>query len=227
MSNNDRVSDPLIYADAHSDAPMEYLENGGTPRPRRKARPWVPMVAGLVTFVIVLLGVGLVAGDWVERNLEMRQLITQIEVSERAMASTQVDVADAIQAFRANPQPTAADQATLDAALKAAAAKGLEGVKYGGQLVESASVAPWHKDIEAAQKAYLAHNHAWQEYLGAASTDVTEFGKHQDAVNSTFAAAEAPMRAAVPRPDLFSLMPRVNVIYAADPTAADGSGQQA
>jgi hypothetical protein len=227
MSNNGEVSDPLIYADAHSDSPMEYLDNGGTPRSRRKARPWVPMVAGLVTFVLVLLGVGLVAGDWVERNLEMRQLITQIEVSERAMANTQVDVAHAIEAFRANPQPTADDQATLDAALKAAAVKGLEGVKNGGRLVESVSVAPWHKDIKAAQKAYLAHNHAWQDYLGSASTDVAQFGEHQDAVNSTFAAAEAPMRAAVPRPDLFDLTPRVNVIYAADPTAANGSGQQA
>jgi len=31
----------------------------------------------------------------------------------------------------------------------------------------------------------------------------------------------------VPRPDLFKLGVRVNVIYAADPTSPDGSGQQA
>jgi len=221
------VSEPSIFTDPHSDSPMEYLDAGAPTQSRRKARPWLPIVAGAVTFLVVLVGVGIVGGDWVSRNLEMRQLVTQIEVSEQAMATTQVDVADAIQAFQAQTSPTDADRTTLDTALKAAATKGLAGVTNGGDLVTSVKVVPWHKDIKAAQDAYLAHNHAWQDYLGRASKDAAEFTKTQEVVNTTFAKAEQPMRAAVPRPDLFKLGLRVNVIYAADPTSPDGSGQQA
>jgi hypothetical protein len=227
MVHNGGVSDPVIHSDAHSDAPMEYLDAGVPERTKRKARPWAPIVGAAVTFVLVLLAVGTVTLDWVDRNLEMRQLISQIEVSEQAMAGTQVDLANAIEAFKAKTAPTDADRTTLENALKAAAAKGLTGVTKGGDLVQSVKIVPWHSGIKEAQKAYLAHNHAWQEYLGKASKDAAEFTKTQDTVNTTFAKAEQPMRSAVPRPDLFNLLARVNVIYAADPAAPDGSGQQA
>jgi hypothetical protein len=227
MVHNGGVSDPLSYADAHNDAPMEYLDAGTPERPKRKARGWAPIVGGIVTFIVVLFAVGTVTVDWVDRNLEMRQLVTQIEVSEQAMAGTQVDLANAIEVFKAKTTPTDADRADLETALKAAATKGLTGVTNGGDLVQGVKVLPWHSDIKAAQKAYLAHNHAWQDYLGKASKDAAEFSKTQDAVNSTFAEAEQPIRAAVPRPDLFKLAARVQVIYAADPTAENGSGQQA
>ena len=115
----------------------------------------------------------------------------------------------------------------METALRAAAAKGLTGVTKGGDLVQSVKIVPWHADIKEAQKRYLAHNQAWQDYLGRASTDASEFTKTQENVNATFAEAEQPMRLAVPRPDLFGLAKRVNVIYAADPAAEDGSGQQA
>jgi hypothetical protein len=227
MVHNVGVSDPFIYADARSDSPMEYLDAGSPERPKRKARRWAPVVAGAITFVLTLVVVGSLVGDWAVRNVEMRQLISQIEVSEQAMAGTQVGIANAVGEFRDKEQPTAADQAALEAALKAAAANGLVGVINGGGLVEGVRVLPWHTGITDAQRAYLAHNKAWQDYLTKASTDVAEFSKEQVAINETFAAAEAPMRGAVPSPDLFELGLRVNVIYAADPTAEDGSGQQA
>lgn len=206
---------------------MEYLDAGAPERPKRKARPWAPIIGGVVTFLVVLFAVGTVTVDWVDRNLEMRQLVSQIEVSEQAMAGTQVDLANAIEAFRAKTTPTDADRAELETALRAAAAKGLTGVTKGGDLVQSVKIVPWHADIKEAQKRYLAHNQAWQDYLGRASTDASEFTKTQENVNATFAEAEQPMRLAVPRPDLFGLAKRVNVIYAADPAAEDGSGQQA
>jgi hypothetical protein len=149
MVHNVGVSEPSIYTEPHSDSPMEYLDAGAPERPRRKARPWAPIVAAAVTFLVVVVGVGIVGGDWVSRNLEMRQLVTQIEVSEQAMASTQVDVADAIQAFQDKTNPTDSDRTTLETALKAAAAKGLTGVTNGGDLVQAVRVSPWHKDIKA------------------------------------------------------------------------------
>jgi hypothetical protein len=207
---------------------MEYLGAGrpDVARQRRAARPWAPILGAAITFVVVLV-VGAFVVDRVESNVEMRLLVSQIEVSERAMADTQIDVANAIEAFRASDQPTAEDQTAFETALRAAAAKGLTGVTQGGDQVAAVRIVPWHSDIKAAQSAYLDHNHAWQAYLGKAAKDAAEFAHKQDAVNSTFAAAEEPLRNAVPSPDLFDLALRVNVIYAADPAAEDGSGQQA
>ena len=213
---------------------MEYLDAGAPPAyasgsPNRAARGWAPIVAGVVTFLIVIAAVGVVAGDWVARNIEMRALVTQIEVSEQAMEDTQTAITKAIDDFRAKTSPTAEDQTAFEDALKAAAATGLTGVTAGGADVESVRVLPWHTDIKAAQKAYLAHNHAWQDYLAKASKDAQEFSKNQDAVNQTFADAEAPMRAAIPKPDLFGLTARVDTIYAPPPVtdSGGGSGQQA
>jgi hypothetical protein len=209
-------------------APLEYLGAGRpvTTGPRRRRR-WPPVVAGVVTFVLVVIGGGLVVVDWVDRSLEMRQLVTMIDLSEKAMGDTQADITAAIDDFRSKPTPTPEDQAALETALKAAAAKGLEGVTHGGNMVASVRVLPWHSAIAAAQQAYLAHNRAWQEYLAKAAKDAAELGKKQDAVNATFEAAEQPMRAAIPRPDAFGLAERVDVIYAPDPGPDSGPGQQA
>lgn len=215
------VSDPATS--------MEYLDAGGqeTGAPARAPRRWAPIVAGAVTFVLVLVVAGALVGDWMERNLEMRALITQIEVSETAMEDTQTAITKAIDDFQAKTNPSDADRTALQDALKAAAASGHDAVASAGELVQGVRILRWHTNIEAAQRAYLAHNHAWQDYLAKASTDINEFSKPQTQVNATFAASEAPMRAAVPRPDLFRLHERVDVIYAPAPTTDSGPGQQA
>lgn len=204
---------------------MEYLGAAAPQAPKRKARPWAPIVGAGVVFLVLLMAAGVLVGDWFTRNLEMRTLITQIEVSEQAMEDTQTAVSKALDDFQAKGQPTAADQDALKAALEAAAATGLSGVQHGGDLVASVRPLPWHADIKAAQQAYLAHNHAWQDYLTRAAKDGTEFGKQQESVNSTFEQAERPMRKAVPSPDLFGLQGRVDVIYAPPPDTGNGSGQ--
>lgn len=211
------MSSEQTYVDPHSDAPMEYLGTAEPGRPRRKARPWAPIVGAAVVFLVIVVGAGMAVGDWVERSMEMRTLISQIEVSEHAMEQTQAAVGKALDDFRAKPQPTADDQAALTSQLEKAAADGLVGVQHGGDVVASVRTLPWHADIRSAQQAYLAHNHAWQDYLARAAKDGTEFGKQQDAVNSTFAAAEQPIRRAVPSPDVFGLRERVDVIYAPAP----------
>jgi hypothetical protein len=206
---------------------MEYLDAGRTAskKPRRRPRRWAPVVAGVVTFFLVLVVAGAMVGDWAARNIEMRALISQVEVSEKAMGDTQKELRTVIDAFQSNTNPTDADKAAFQDKLKQAAVTGLAGVTHGGERVQSVKVLSWHNDIKAAQKAYLAHNRAWQDYLAKASKDANEFANKQDAVNETFAAAEGPMRAAVPRPDLFKLAPRVDVIYA--PSEDSGPGQQA
>ncbi len=180
----------------------------------------MPIVVGLVTFVVVLVGAVLVLADWVERNLEMRALVTNIEMSEAAMADVQEAIADMAVHFDPNTPLTEEEQAAVDDELKGIASQGADGVGRAGGLVAAVPVLPWHADILAAQEAYLAHNQAWQDYLTAAAADPTEFAKPQDAVNETFAAAEQPMRTAVPPLTLFELKRRVDVILRRPPSRA-------
>jgi hypothetical protein len=216
---------------------MEYIDAGPPGDPVRpypygpaalpKRRAWVPVVVGLVAFLVVLVGVGMVVGDWAERNVEMRALVSNIEQSESAMA----DVQNAIQAmsvhFDPNTPLTAEESAAVNEKLQQIAADGVVGISAGGALVESTTALPWHKDILAARDAYVAHNKAWQAYLTAAAKDASEFAKPQDNVNSTFKAAEQPIRDAVPRPALFSLPERVDAIFAPPPEVSGGPTQQA
>jgi len=207
---------------------MEYLDTGAPlpgQAPRRKARPWAPIVAAVIVFLVTLVAIGVVAGDWAARTVETRALLTQIEKSEEAMRQTQDSVQAALEAFSAKDNPTAEDQAAVSEALMAAAAKGHDKVADAGVLIAAVKVLPWHESVSAAKEAYLAHNSAWQDYLSQASSDAAVFGQPADQVNATFTAAEQPLRAAVPRPDPLGLTKRIDVIYAPDPAA--GNGQQA
>ena len=213
---------------------MEYIYAGTSVAPDNSAsvpakrhRVWIPVVIGLLAFFVVLIGAGLVAADWAERNLEMRALVTKIEASEAAMTEVQDAISAMAVHFDPNTPLTDAERAAVDEELKAIAAKGVEGVSDGGDLVAAVRILPWHRDIIAARTAYLAHNQAWQDYLSAASKDPGELAKPQDKVNSTFEAAEKPIRDAVPTPPLFELRQRIDVIFAPPPAQDGGPTQEA
>ncbi len=188
---------------------------------------WLPAVIGAVTFVAVLLGAGLLAGDWVKRNTEMRALIAQIEVSEQAMSDTQQAVQEAFVGFEAKAPLSADNQAALDELLMDAASAGLREVTRAGELVASVRAMPWHADILDAQDAYLAHNKAWQVYLAAAAKDPAEFAATHEDVNSTFAEAQEPLRRAIPVPDAYGLEADLDRIYAPPPEVDSGPSEQA
>ena len=227
MVHNGGVSDHSYVADDPSGT-MEYLDTGAPVpdrAPRRKARPWAPIVAGVVVFLLALVAIGIVGGDWAARTVEARALLTQIDKSEAAMQATQEAVQAAFDTYTSLESPTAEDQATLDAALKAAAAKGHDAVAAAATQVAGVKILRWHPNLAEAQKAYLAHNLAWQDYLSQASADAAVFAQPAENVNATFDAAEEPLRAAVPRPDVLDLQDRIDVIYA--PAPSSGGGQQA
>ncbi len=191
-----------------------------------RAQRWIAPVIGAAVFLAVLVGAGMLAGDWVKRSTEMRALIEQIEVSEQAMGDTQQAVRAALDGFASKAPLSDENRAALDELLMDAASAGLREITAAGDAVAAVRTMPWHADVQRAQEAYLAHNRAWQDYLRAASTDPAEFGVTQELVNETFAAAEEPIRLAVPLPDVFDLRSSVNVIFA-PPPAVDGSTQQA
>lgn len=188
---------------------------------------WLPSVIGAITFVAVLLGAGMLAGDWLKRNTEMRALVTQIEVSEQAMEDTQQAVRDAVDGFQSKTPLTEDDRAAFNELLTDAASAGLREVTRAGDLVASVQALPWHADILEAQRAYLAHNRAWQEYLAAAAQDPSAFAMTPENVNSAFAAAEEPLRSAVPVPDAFGLQAHLDRIFATLPVVDSAPSEQA
>lgn len=210
---------------------IEYIDVGGVvPEPQapvtRRPRRWLPVIAGAVTFLLVLVTAGVLVGDAFTRNVEMRSLVTRVEASEAAMGELQDEVREIFAEYEGRAPLGDEDRAALDERLKAAAASGRDAIAEAGRDVEAMRWLAWHREVGAAQDAYLAHNRAWRDYLGRAAEDPAEFGRPQDDVNTTFEVAEGYFRTALPRMALFDLDDRIDAIFA-PPPAADGSSQAA
>ena len=141
------------------------------------------------------------------------------------MSAFQDDVLAAVDEYAGSEALSVEDRAALDAELQTAAATGRDRIAAAGAGVEAVTWLSWHREVGAAQDAYLEHNRAWQAYLGRAAEDPAEFDVEQADVNTTFAAAEAPLRAALPVPALYDLDARVDLIFA-PPPAVDGGPTQ-
>lgn len=191
------------------------------PRPFPSGVAWAVGMAFLAVFCLASV-LGLV--ELATRNAEAARLLTAVEASEAAMVATQERVSEA---FAGVPeQPTQADVEALRAELSAIAADGQAAIAQAGIGVTEVSVLPWHAATQEAKAAYLAHNQAWVDYLGAATGDPEEFLRPQPDVNETFAAARLPLIAAVPRLDLVDGAERIIVIYDdGGDDAPSGNGQ--
>lgn len=86
---------------------------------------------------------------------------------------------------------------------------------------------PWHGKIAAGKQAYVIHNQAWQDYLGASAKDPAELLVDQPEIDSTFMDAEPLLKKAVPDPPLFDLKKRVNDIFVEGQAQPDGPTQEA
>jgi hypothetical protein len=190
---------------------------------------WLPPVLGIAVFLMTLLGLGMIVGDWTSRNLEMRALVGAVEDSESAMQWTDDQIQQIIQQYGANGKLDAEQQKKAWDALSEAAYAGEFAISAAGDVVAGVTVLPWHGDIVRAQDAYLAHNAAWQDYMKAAVDDPALLFKPQPEINNTFDAAQPLMERAVPIPALFDLKARVAEIFAPQPgadTSTDTPGQE-
>ncbi|CAB4870187.1 unannotated protein [freshwater metagenome] len=195
---------------------------------RRRTPRWVPVLIGALAFVLVLAGVGLVAADWFARNSEMNTLIQRVVVSETAMGQTQNEIEAAFAEYDSKTATLTAEQkAALAVKLKAAATAGQQRIASAGEGVRTVQLMPWHGDIAAAQRAYVTHNRAWQDYMAAAEKDPAELLADQPEVNDTFNAAEPLMKQAVPKPPLFDLERRVADIFTSGQAQPDFPTQEA
>lgn len=183
-----------------------------------KLSRWLPPVLGFAVFLMTLFGFGLIVSDWASRNLEMKALVSAVEDSESAMQWSDEQIQAIIKQYGTDGKLTDAQQKKAFDALSEAAYAGNFAIGAGGEEVAKVTVLPWHGDIKKAQAAYLAHNHAWQEYMEKATDDPTLLFKAEPLINSTFDAAEPLMKAAVPIPALFDLKKRVETIFAPQPS---------
>ncbi len=181
--------------------------------PSRRLPSWIPWVAGLAAFLLTLVAGGALAGDWVARNVQLRDLVVAIEGSESAMGTVQDQISAAFDAYAAKKNPSDADKDAFDATLSNIAANGASSIALAGDKVAAVKLLPWDVAIWNSRQAYLNHNLAWQEYLSAAALDPIELTKDQAAINDTFLVFEKTITAAVPDPALFDLKKRVAHLF--------------
>jgi hypothetical protein len=179
----------------------------------RRLPSWIPWVAGLAAFTVTLVAGGALAGDWVARNVQLRELVTAIERSEAAMGTVQDQISTAFEAYAAKKNPTDAEKDALDATLSNIAANGASSIALAGDKVAQVKLLPWDVAIWNSRQAYLDHNLAWQEYLSAAALNPIEMTKDQTEVNDTFITFQEIITAAVPDPALFELRKRVAHLF--------------
>ena len=190
----------------------------------KRSRTWVPVLLGVLAFLLTTVTLGAVVADWTLRNQEMDAFVTAVEQSEAQMTWTQESVGLIFDELEDPAQATENSQLTLE--LQGIAAEGRDRIKAAGDQVAAVRISPWHQDLLLAKQAYLEHNQAWQAYLDRAAKDAVEFTLPQDEVNSTFLEAEPLFRAAIPVPDGFSLADRVDLIFA-EPEPEGGPTQEA
>jgi hypothetical protein len=185
----------------------------GTAPDRRGIPRWIPFMAGAVVFVLALVFGGALMADWGLRNVEMRDLVSAIENSEREMMQTQDEVTAALQPFEVGGALTPEETDALRGKLVEIARGAETRIQSAGERVAEVRIQPWHRAISDAQLAYLVHNQAWVRYMAAAANDPIEFLNPQPLVNQTFLDAEPIMVKAVPIPPLFDLDKRVAQIF--------------
>ncbi|MEK9665427.1 MAG: hypothetical protein VW082_12515 [Candidatus Nanopelagicales bacterium] len=211
---------------------QEVLE-AGRPAPRRR-RSGMPAglvwTLGIITLIVLTVASLAVISDLTARTVEDEMLISAIEKSESAMKATQDEFAAVLDKYDTQDLSDA-DRAELLDRLGEVASDGQFAIAEAGLQVADVPILPWHDKIRAAQDAYLEHNRAWVNYLGAAAEDPAEWFQPQPDVNNTFAAAKAPLVAAIPLLDVTELLPRVRAIFddggESDGGSTNGGGQAA
>lgn len=199
-----RVAAPLVATDH-----VTGFSGGPAGRPARPRRRWLGAALGAGIAIVVVAVLGL-AADWAARSYEMSVLLDHVEASEAAMTRYQERAA----AVELPDDPSDAEREKAAASLRQAAADGRDDVLAAGRDVRAVSFLPWHSELLAAQRSYLAHNQAWADHLGRGAADVTALLGADPMIDSTWTAAENEVRAAQPWPTLPGITDTVDAIFA-------------
>ncbi len=212
---------------------QEVLEGGRPAAPRQRSGMPAGLVwtLGIITLIVLTVASVAVISELTARTVEDELLISAIEKSESAMKLTQDEFAAVLDEYDTQDLSDA-DRAELLDRLGEVASDGQFAIAEAGLEVADVPILPWHDKIRAAQDAYLEHNRAWVNYMGAAAKDPAEWFQPQPEVNNTFADAKEPLVAAIPLLDITNLLPRVRAIFEdgggeSDGGASNGAGQAA
>lgn len=179
-----------------------------------------PLIGGFVAMLTFAVSAVFV-GNWVGQNVEMKVLLANVQVSEDAMSVTQDrvrEILDRLGDADGDGELSAEEQRKMIEEsydqLAAAAREGQQAIAEAGEVVRNQQIPLWHVNIQKAREAYLRHNRAWQDYLGRAAENPSEFLREQTEVNESFEAAAPLFRRALPNPTLFGLEAKVDAIFA-------------
>jgi len=189
---------------------------------RRALWPWI--ITGVAILGIGALLVAAVA-DWGARTLEMRALVNDIEASETAMVVSNDEITALLE--KLGTATTVEEQRAIIEEMGEIAGVRAEILRQAGDRVAGIRIAPWHRAVERARTAYLAHNRAWQEYLLAGAADPQALFDEWPNIASTWDALKGPLRRAVPVPDPWDLRGRVDLLLKdgdPPPEEPDGGG---
>ena len=202
--------------------PLPGSAAGFPPGPLTRRRIWPWIVGGVFgTVLVALLAVGV--ANWALRTAEMRGLVTAIEASEQQMVIAN-DELTALATKFGEAQTWPQRQEAL-AELGRVSGERADAVAAAGRSVADVRIAPWNLSVERARTAYLAHNASWVDFLRTGASDPASLFQKFDAIEQTWNALRQPLRRAVPWPDPFNLLARVDALLAGDdPPADDGSG---
>jgi hypothetical protein len=160
-------------------------------------------VLGVIALAVVI------SGDWYMRNIELKNLVSEIEASETAMKEFNAAQSTVVETAW-KKELTASQSRTV---LAAAAGDSNGKLIDSRDRIESVNVFPWHRSIVDARSDYLDHMDAWQKSLEAWA-DTSRQVPQDGSISGTFAVFNRSMHDAVPPFALANVDRRVDAIFA-------------
>lgn len=195
--------------------------------PHRRSKSRAPL---MIIGALLLLAFCLFLADWAARNIEAMRLLDQIEKSEAAMGVAQEATVEVAKTAPKGTFPLPPDKdlpTDIASELEEISATGRDAVAEAGQGVAAVSFFPWHSDLIAAQASYLDHNLAWVNHFEAGSEEGEVLVRGDDGdIESTWAATEIQIRAAMPLVPFPGIADRVDTIFEEGTNENSGSNLQ-
>jgi hypothetical protein len=188
----------------------------------------VPLLVGLVLGCVTIIAVAGALLDVQLRTAEADRLLVAVQASEDTMLTFRDDVIELYAAYGpaldelegpglvdplGDPELEAL-YAEIDGAISEIAQT--QGTALGHAMAEVRRVGmlPWHHDLAAAHRAYLAHAQTWLDLFDDVAAEPARLDEPRPEIDSTFYAAGDAMRQAVPAWAGADLHERVEEIFA-------------
>lgn len=178
---------------------------------RLGAKIIVPLV--LVAMLGGILAASAVAavGSWGWRLAELDVLLDRVEASETSMRQSTTAMQALLDSYDQEADP---DAEQIDAEISRIAGQARNDVEARGRDVADVSLPEWAHALRDARDAYVQHSLAWREHWDTVYRDPTSVETPSPAIETTWHAAQAAFRRALPRPRVQEQRDRVDAVFA-------------